>query len=383
MSARNTDEPGAAFAAWPGLPGGASPSAAPFQPAAAAGVRPQALLFETRPAAPGRAVYAALDLGTNNCRLLIARPSYDGFRVVDAFSRIVRLGEGLAITGRLSDAAIERAIEALKVCRLKLDQRGVMRAKLIATEACRSAANGPAFIERVRREAGLALVVIDREREAFLAAAGCVSLADPAARSIVLFDIGGGSTEIVWVRQALDGAGAAKQEVVTWASLPVGVVSLADRYGGIDVPPALFEAMTAEVAAALAPFAAAAKEAPADAGFHLLGTSGTVTTVAGIHLNLARYDRRRVDGMWMSAAEVDAVMAQLLGMSFPERAANGCIGADRADLVLAGCAIFEAIRRAFPAERVRIADRGLREGLLMEMMHEDQAWAPARQQAAR
>ena len=338
---------------------------------------PRAQLFAPRAAAPGRAVYAALDLGTNNCRLLVARPAYDGFRVIDAFSRIVRLGEGLSITGRLAEAAVERALEALKVCRLKLDQRGVTRAKMIATEACRSAANGADFIRRARDEAGLELEIIDREREAFLAAAGCVSLADPKARGLVLFDIGGGSTEIVWVKQELEG-GAVRQEVAAWASLPVGVVSLADRHGGIDVPPSLYETMIEEVSEALKGFAAEAREAGIAENFHLLGTSGTVTTVAGLHLNLVRYERRRVDGMWMSAAETDAVSSRLSAMNYDERAANGCIGQERADLVLAGCAILEAIRRAFPAERIRIADRGLREGLLMEMMHEDQAWAGER-----
>jgi exopolyphosphatase/guanosine-5'-triphosphate,3'-diphosphate pyrophosphatase len=323
-------------------------------------------------AKPG--TYAALDLGTNNCRLLVARPSYDGFRVVDAFSRIVRLGEGLALSGRLSEGAIGRAIEALKICRDKMDARNVSRARLIATEACRSADNGLDFIDRVEREAGLALEIVDRETEARLAAAGCAVLAHPQASDVVVFDIGGGSTELVWLRSQKGCRDLTRERIKAWISLPHGVVTLADRYGGVAVDEAIFEAMIEDVRRSLKPFQDKASVAVRQPNFHLLGTSGTVTTIAGVHLGLDRYDRRRVDGLWMTKVEIDAVQARLRGMNFEQRAANACIGSDRADLVLAGCAIFEAIRRAFPSERVRIADRGLREGMLTEMMGADGAW---------
>jgi exopolyphosphatase/guanosine-5'-triphosphate,3'-diphosphate pyrophosphatase len=314
--------------------------------------------------------YAALDLGTNNCRLLVARPAYYGFRVIDAFSRIVRLGEGLSTTARLSEEAIARSIDALRVCRAKMETRGVDRARLIATEACRAAGNGTEFIARVRDEVGLDLEIVDRRTEAHLAVSGCAILADPSAEAVVLFDIGGGSTEIAW----LDGPDipAARDPcalIRAWDSLPVGVVNLAERFGGTHVDPAIFEAMVADVLDKLAQFRAAVGKPPAK--FHLLGTSGTVTTMAGIHLDLPRYDRRRVDGLWMSDDEAGRVIADLLAMDYAARSANGCIGRDRADLVLAGCAIYEAIRRAFPSPRVRIADRGLREGILLNMMRED------------
>ena len=318
--------------------------------------------------------YAALDLGTNNCRLLIARPTPEGFRVVDAFSRIVRLGEGLAHTERLCDAAITRAVEALKVCREKIDLRNVSRARLIATEACRAAQNGSFFLDRVRSETGLDLEIVNRETEARLAAAGCAALADPEAKGIILFDIGGGSTEVVWLRQAMTSSCSTDRRVNAWVSLPVGVVTLADRYGGVDVTRGCFENMVEEVAKHLAGFAKSASASLDCPKFHILGTSGTVTTIAGVHLGLPRYDRRQVDGLWMQDAEIDEVIERLLSMPFDERAANACIGGERADLVLAGCAIFEAIRRAFPCSRVRIADRGLREGILIEMMQADGVW---------
>lgn len=318
-------------------------------------------------------VYAALDLGTNNCRLLIARPSGDGFRIIDAFSRIVRLGEGLSRTGRLSDAAIQRTLGALGVCRDKMRARGVTRSRLIATEACRAAANGAEFLAVVANEIGVELEIVDRETEAHLAAAGCAALADPAAKAIVLFDIGGGSTEVVWL--AGEGEAATLRERIRiWASLPMGVVTLAEKFGGHHVDAAAFEAMVAHVAAALEPFVAQARTQTRCDRFHLLGTSGTVTTLAGVHLGLLRYDRRRVDGLWMTDAEIDESLSLLRGMGYEERAANGCIGHERADLVLAGCAILEAIRRAFPAPRVRIADRGLREGILVQLMSADGAW---------
>ena len=324
---------------------------------------------------PG-STYAALDLGTNNCRLLVARPTADGFRVVDAFSRIIRLGEGVAASRRISEAAITRAVEALQVCRDKMRARGVMRARLIATAACRAAENGEEFRSRVAKEAGLELEIIDSATEARLAATGCTELFDPAAAGVILFDIGGGSSELVRLkRRPGDGRrGPPTPDIVGWASLPVGVVTLAERYGGKVVSREIYDAMVEEVAAFVDKFAADHRDLD---GFHTLGTSGTVTTIAGVYLRLRRYDRRRVDGCWLSDDEVSRVVAELMAMSFDERAANPCIGAERADLVLAGCAILDAIRRAFPCPRLRVADRGLREGMLVEMMREDGVWGEA------
>jgi exopolyphosphatase/guanosine-5'-triphosphate,3'-diphosphate pyrophosphatase len=335
-----------------------------------------------RPGGAGRSfrsgprAYAALDLGTNNCRLLIAEPSYHEFRVVDAFSRIVRLGEGLGLGNRLCDDAITRTLAALRICKAKIEQRGVVRARLVATEACRLAANGMEFVDRIRNELDMPMEILDRQTEATLAVMGCASLAHPKAGSVVIFDIGGGSTEVAWLDgQTGEGVLCPSERIRAWDSLPVGVVTLAERHGGARVTRQVFETMVEEVSGLLLPFALKAGPAAAAPNFHLLGTSGTVTTVGGIHLGLARYDRRRVDGMWMRRSEISAVMSGLLDTDLAERARNPCIGRDRADLVLAGCAILEAIRRAFPAEHLRIADRGLREGILMTMMREDKVWA--------
>jgi exopolyphosphatase/guanosine-5'-triphosphate,3'-diphosphate pyrophosphatase len=340
-----------------------------------------------KPAAPSVAngrrlspVYAALDLGTNNCRLLVAIPQRPGqFRVIDAFSRIVRLGEGLGATGRLGDAAMDRAVEALKVCADKLAIRDLRCTRLIATEACRSASNGDEFLSRVRRETGLELEIIDRQTEARLAVSGCGSLIENDTRGVVIFDIGGGSSEIALVDLSGRRSQRLSDHISAWTSLPVGVVSLAERFGGRHVGPDVFAAMVREVNGLLAGFEGREALAHLQAsGFHLLGTSGTVTTLAGVHLDLPRYDRRRVDGLWMNSGEIDLMVARLLGWSFDERVANPCIGPDRADLVLAGCAILEAIRETWPSGRLRVADRGLREGILSELMSQDGAW---RQQA--
>jgi exopolyphosphatase/guanosine-5'-triphosphate,3'-diphosphate pyrophosphatase len=321
---------------------------------------------------PPNEVYAALDLGTNNCRLLIACPSGDGFRVVDSFSRIIRLGEGISATGCISEAAIERAIAALSICRDKIRLRKANRLRLIATEACRAASNAECFRDRVAAETGIRLEVIDRETEAALAVIGCSPLLDPAGRGAILFDIGGGSTELVRIER--DPAETNPQaRIKAWMSIPLGVVTLAEHFGGRDVTRELYARMVEEVAGYIAPFAA---EHGRDlVGMHLLGTSGTVTTLAGIHLNLARYDRRRIDGMWMADADITATVNRLLGMSYQQRANNNCISVERADLVLAGCAVLDAIRQAFPLPRLRVADRGLREGMLVEMMREDGALA--------
>jgi exopolyphosphatase/guanosine-5'-triphosphate,3'-diphosphate pyrophosphatase len=322
------------------------------------------------------ATYAALDLGTNNCRLLVARPTAEGFRVVDAFSRIIRLGEGVAASRRISEAAIARAVDALLVCHDKMHARGVTRARLIATAACRAADNGEEFRARVAKQAGLELEIIDSATEARLAATGCTELFDPAASSVVLFDIGGGSSELVRLKRRPGNGrrGPPLPDIVGWASLPVGVVTLAERYGGKVVSREIYDAMVDEVAAPVEKFASAHRDLD---GFHTLGTSGTVTTIAGVFLRLRRYDRRRVDGCWLSDDEISRVVEELMAMSFDERAANPCIGAERADLVLAGCAILDAIRRAFPSPRLRVADRGLREGMLVEMMREDGVWGEA------
>jgi len=320
--------------------------------------------------APEGGVYAALDLGTNNCRLLIACPFGDGFRVVDSFSRIIRLGEGISATGCISEAAIERAIAALSICRDKIHSKKAKRLRLIATEACRAASNADGFRDRVAAATGIRLEVINRETEAALAVIGCSPLLDPKGRGAILFDIGGGSTELVRIERA-SGEKNGEPRIRAWMSIPLGVVTLAEHFGGRDVTREIYARMVDEVARHIDPFAAEHGNGAQD--MHLLGTSGTVTTLAGIHLNLARYDRRRVDGIWMDGAQISATIDRLLGMSYQERANNNCISVERADLVLAGCAILDAIRQAFPLPRLRVADRGLREGMLVEMMREDGA----------
>lgn len=319
-------------------------------------------------------VYAALDLGTNNCRLLVARPAPRGFKVVDAFSRIVRLGEGLQSTGTLSKPAMARAVDALKVCTDKMIRRNVSRSRLIATEACRQALNGGDFIERARTETGLRLEVISRQTEAELAVAGSAALIDPGYETVIVFDIGGGSSELMWL--SVNG-GSHKTEA--WMSLPTGVVTLAEKFGGVDVGRPVFEAMVAEVSPMLRRFDrehGISRHFPSKAS-HMLGTSGTVTAIAGVHLGLSRYKRSKVDGCWLETGDISRVTNELLRMTFDERAASPCIGRERADLVLAGCAILEAIRHIWPCDRVRVADRGLREGILTGLMMEDGVFATA------
>jgi exopolyphosphatase/guanosine-5'-triphosphate,3'-diphosphate pyrophosphatase len=333
-------------------------------------------------------VYGALDLGTNNCRLLLARPSRRGFRVVDAFSRIIRLGEGVSQSGRLSEAAMRRTIDALRVCASKMARNRVERARLVATEACRIAENGPDFLDRVREQVGLDIEILTREDEAKLAVSGCASLVDHGSNYVLVFDIGGGSSELIWLdlsRRADRGGNDPDQFdavrcMAAWTSLPVGVVTLAERFGGRLVTPDVFEAMVDYVIGLLAPFEAEHRFADriARGVVHLLGTSGTVTTVAGIQLQLPRYDRSRVDGCWLQVADVQRVTYDLLGRSYEERVAEPCIGRDRADLVLAGCAILEALLRTWPCERLRVADRGLREGILTTLMREDGVYRAGR-----
>ncbi|WP_106640118.1 Ppx/GppA phosphatase family protein [Allosphingosinicella vermicomposti] len=316
----------------------------------------------------GRHTYGALDLGTNNCRLLVARPAHDGFVVIDAFSRVVRLGEGLAGSGRLSDAAIDRALAALSVCADKLRRRKVSLARSVATEACRRAANGREFIERVYRETGLALDIIPPEEEARLAMLGCHRLLEPGDGPALIFDIGGGSTELVLIDT--DGV---TPRIKMWWSAPWGVVSLTESEGrdfkNADERAAAYVRMREKVRHAFHRFA---EQLPVGAqNIRLMGTSGTVTTLASVHLALPSYDRKAIDGLMVPSGSMREISQMLSRMSIEERSQLPCIGGERADLVVAGCAILEAILDIWPAKTLGVADRGIREGILRSLMARD------------
>jgi len=320
---------------------------------------------------PSDAVYAALDLGTNNCRMLVARRCGDGFRVIDAFSRVTRLGEGLTRTGMLSEAAMNRTIEALETCVEKMRRNRAGRARLVATEACRRASNGAEFTARVIKRTGLAPDIISAQEEAALALAGCASLLETRAPWALVFDIGGGSTELVWVRH-----GSGVRDVRGVRSVPAGVVTLSEQKGAQLSDPAGYAAVVEEIAAAFAPFEHEHRITHHIGGreaVQMLGTSGTVTTLAAFFLGLDRYDRARVDGLELAFADIAGITRALAAMSPDERAAHPCIGPERADLVVAGCAILEAVCRLWPLGRLRVADRGVREGILLGMMSEDGA----------
>ncbi len=340
--------------------------------------------------------YAALDLGTNNCRLLVARASAlgacpsvgadgsaepaarpvngSGFEVIDAFSRIVRLGEGLERCGTLSKPAMDRTIDALRVCAAKIRRRRVVHARHVATEACRRAINCGEFLDRVRWETGLRFEIISCAEEAALALAGCATLLDPSRPHAVVFDIGGGSTELMWARRSDFGSapGSGNTEMLDSISLPFGVINLSETFGGDCVAPEDFERMVNAVRGPMEAFEArhGIRAQIAAGSVQMLGTSGTVTTLAGIRLDLPCYDRSKVDGSYLDFTEVREVTDRLLTLDCKGRAEQPCIGPSRADLVLAGCAILEAICRTWPVGRLRVADRGVREGILHNLMRQ-------------
>jgi exopolyphosphatase / guanosine-5'-triphosphate,3'-diphosphate pyrophosphatase len=309
---------------------------------------------------------AAVDLGTNNCRLLVARALGDGFQVVDSFSRIVRLGEGVAGSGWLSERAIARTIAALRVCARIIERHDVEAMRCVATEACRRARNGVEFLARVKRVTGLAFEVLPHEEEARLALLGCLPLIDPDAEHVLLVDIGGGSTELLWLDRSQSGGPAVLR---CTASVPVGVVALAEAFPA-EPDAAAFEAMVRRVQSLLVPIEVShgIRLRLAGARSQMLGTSGTVTTLAALSLGLARYDRRQIDGQILAPDAIAAVSARLRGMTNAQRAAHPCIGPGRADLVVAGCAILAAILRSWPTDQLRVADRGLREGILQGLI---------------
>ncbi len=323
----------------------------------------------------GNGLCGAIDLGTNNCRLLVARPTRDGFKIVDAYSRIVRLGEGLGRTGELSPVAMDRSIEALKVCAEKLARRNVGKIRCIATQACRSATNGEDFLGRVKNETGLRFDLITAREEARLAALGCLNLIDREIDICMVVDIGGGSTELSFIdvkelKRREETQKYAPPPIRAWSTMPLGVVTLAENHPEPDERGPWFDTMKAaarehiDKIEGLEPF----REAFEAGRAQIIGTSGTVTSVAGVHLKLPVYQRSRVDGIWLGDADARNAVRHLLNQTPEERAQEPCIGPERADLVLAGCAIFEAVMDAWPAERLRVADRGLREGVLYGLM---------------
>ncbi len=331
-----------------------------------------------RPSGREPPCYAALDLGTNNCRLLIATPAGRGFRIVEAFSRIVRLGQGLSQTGRLDEAAMQRTLAALKICSEKIVRRGASTVRAVATQACRQADNGEFFIADVKRHTGLELSIITPREEARLSVMGCLNLIDHSAAAALVVDVGGGSTELSWVdlrdgalRRQGDRVRPDRLPIRAWLSVPVGVVTLAERYPETrPASEAWFRQMVDAMKAHISDFRVADHMRPiftAGRG-HLIGTSGAITSLAGMHLGLKRYDRARVDGLWLSHGDCVAAAGRLMQLEPAARAAEPCIGPDRADLVLAGAAILQAVQELWPCERVRVADRGLREGILLSLM---------------
>jgi len=317
-------------------------------------------------------VLAALDLGTNNCRLLIAVPEKSGFRVIDAFSRIVRLGQGLQKHQKLAEDAMDRTVQALKICARKMTKRNVTLSRLVATEACRRARNCDIFLDRVAKETDLEIEIISTDEEAQLALEGCVPLFNPEIPNALVFDIGGGSTELVWHRREETESARNGRGALDTISLPFGVVTLAERHGGDRFDRATYRRMVDESRAALDAFEARFNIGSAirDGAVQMVGTSGTVTTLAGISMNLRRYDRDRVDGTFLDFDEMEDIADRLASVGFRERAAMPCIGADRADLVVAGCAILQGICERWPVGRLRVADRGLREGILFNLLQQ-------------
>lgn len=337
--------------------------------------------------------YAALDLGTNNCRLLIATPGPNGFRILESYSRIVRLGEGLWETGVLSEPAMSRAMAALKVCANRMARRHCVGARTIATQACRAASNGADFLERVRAETGLDLEVISPKEEAELALAGCLGLLDSNLESALVVDVGGGSTELIWVDLRAPGLMQCEGQfqpsqlpIQSWVSIPLGIVTLAERFPEPEADQdRWFEAMVAAFRTPLEAFREADRLRPIfEAGrAHMVGTSGAITSLAGLHLQLPRYDRSKVDGLWMTCEDCETVRRQLQTLTLQQRTQLTYIGPDRADLVLAGAAIMEAVQSLWPCNRVRVADRGLREGLLMSLMSDPSGDVRARRMPQR
>lgn len=360
--------------------------AIPQRQAAPEGAAPAVEPSASHPPGAGT-LYAALDLGTNSCRMLIAQPKGSQFQVVDSFSKTVQLGVGLEASGRLSRASMGRTVQALRICQKKIEKHGVRRMRLVATEACRRARNAKDFIRQVRRETGLSLEIIAPEEEARLAVISCAPLVNPRTEQLLVVDIGGGSTELVWIdlsavlpeerarsimrlHRGFQPQGDSAARVVDWISVPLGVATLKDQFADVDDDAARFALMSWFFEENLASFSPYNAQQARD-GFQIIGTSGTVTTVAASYLNLRRYDRTKVDGLQMTSDQIDLVIREYLALGPEGRRTDPRIGRDRHALIMSGAAILQALMRIWPTDRLSVADRGLREGLLYAQMSAD------------
>lgn len=323
--------------------------------------------------------YAALDLGTNNCRLLVAKSTEDSFRIIDSYSKVVRLGHGLASTGELSQESMDVAVEAIAVCARKIKSKKAKSWRCVATEACRRASNGDEFLKRVKAETGITLEVISTRVEARLAVMGCLNLVDPTKDVALVVDIGGGSTELSWVdirkfRDPNHEMKTFRPPISAWASLPIGVVTLSERVPETDDRATWYEEMKQVVRDTIVEKGCNTRFTRSfeDGKGHIIGTSGTITSLAGIHLKLPFYQRNKVDGLWLRSTDAIRVARNMASRSPEDRAKEPCIGNDRAKLLVAGCAITDVICEKWPSKMIRVADRGLREGMLMGMMNRKQ-----------
>jgi len=345
----------------------------------------QILPREYPPLRRKKPLFAGIDLGTNNCRMLVGTPHGTGFQVLDSFSRVVRLGEGLYETGNLSEVAMQRAIASLAICADRVRRWSMepdysrLAIRAIATEACRQAENGAQFIARARRETGLPLEIIFPREEEELAVESCTSLIAGAGRRALLFDIGGGSTEIAWVRVNAEGV---PPDLIGFVSLPIGVVTLSERCADACFTEAGFSSVVRDVGLLLRPFEEVHRigQEIRQGGVRMIGTSGTVTTLAGVSLKLDRYRRGVIDGAALSREAVDEALTEARSLGREGLGRHPCIGLDRVDFVLPGCAIFAAIHELWQAPELVVADRGLREGMLMRLMRAEKP--PFRRAAA-
>ena len=314
--------------------------------------------------------YAAIDLGTNSCRLVIATPTPSSFRIVETFSKITRLGEGIINNNELSHTAIRRTINALRVCAGVLEEyEPIVKARYVATAACRRAKNCRYFMDLVKRETGLNIEIISPQEESRLAVVGCIPLLNRNIKRALVFDIGGGSTEVSLARMSNSG----RAIIEAFVSLPYGVVTVSEAFPEHEMTDLAYNTIIERTHKLLAEFENKyhISEDIKSQRIQVLGTSGTVTVLGAIHLNLSRYNRSAVDGLALSAQDVDKTISKIKRMGDEGRKKHACIGTQKSDLTMAGCAIIEGLMSFWNVSEITIADRGIREGILLDLMHSE------------
>lgn len=310
--------------------------------------------------------FAAIDLGSRNCRTIVGCQSKAGaFEYIETYSKSVSLADGVAASKKLSRKSMDRTIEALAFCSKVLSRYAGLTYLAVATDAMRRAENASVFIKRVKRELGLIISIITPQEEAYYAALGCIEVLSLETEIFVVFDIGGGSSEIALCRQKSD----KDIELIDSLSIPYGVINLLESKDHLTFSG--YSNLVQKISDLSRDFLNQyATTLDFVNNFQCIGTSGTTTTVAALNMNLRFYDREKINDSILQFSEILKTVHYVQSLSEDERKLHPYISQSNEDLVLGGLTILEGIVRGLPASTITVTDRGVRDGVVYALTHD-------------